>query len=67
MSRRKRCPYCKSINTAEVIIASKTEWTGILHTCDDCDQSFNEERRVDGKWVKVPNEGTTLESPRKNA
>lgn len=61
-ARRKRCPYCKSLNTAECCAATKD---GVLtmdgHVCDDCDMSFDIQRFIDGKWVRVPNE--TMEKP----
>ncbi len=59
--RRKRCPYCKSLNTAEVIIGkSGGGISGDCRVCDDCDRSFDHQNLIDGKWVKQPNDGIVV-------
>lgn len=59
MSRRKRCPYCKSLNTVPYIAGTKEGLlTGEGWVCEDCDIAFNSrERQVDGEWIKIPNHG----------
>ncbi len=60
--RRKRCPYCKSLNTAECCASSKDgPLTMTGRVCDDCDQGFDTRHLKNGKWVKIPD----LETPRR--
>ncbi len=60
--RRKRCPYCKSLNTVECTGGNKTEGLTMLgRVCDDCDQGFDTRHLENGKWVKIPD----LEMPRR--
>lgn len=56
--RRKRCPYCKSLNTVECNAVTKEgQWTMSGHVCDDCDKGFDtSERQKDGTWKKIPDE-----------
>ncbi len=59
--RRKRCPYCKSLNTAEVDLVKKDAnkeyiFCGDLWTCDDCDSSFDQREYSNKTWTKIPNE-----------